>query len=71
MAENRKRWTPGEDALFRGMVEANIRPEIIAAKLNRTVHALKVRAYSIGLPLKWFRLRNTNDRPPPALNRHQ
>jgi hypothetical protein len=30
-------------------------PEIIAAKLNRSVHAIKLRAYTIGLPLKWFR----------------
>jgi hypothetical protein len=33
------RWTPQEDALFRQMAEANVRPEIIATKLNRTVQA--------------------------------
>ena len=37
--------------------EANVRPEIIAIKLNRTVHAVKARAYVIGLPLKWFKLK--------------
>ena len=47
------RWTPQEDALFRQMAEANVRPDIIAVKLNRTVHAVKARAYMIGLPLKW------------------
>jgi hypothetical protein len=53
------RWTPQEDALLRGMAEANTRPEIIAVKLNRTVHAVKARAYMIGLPLKWFKLKAT------------
>jgi hypothetical protein len=49
------RWTPKEDNLFRKMAEANIGPEIIAAKLNRSVNTLRVRAYTIGLPLKWFK----------------
>jgi hypothetical protein len=58
MVESRSnRWTPQEDDLFRRMAEANIRPELIAAKLNRTVHAVRARAYAIGLPLKWFRLK--------------
>jgi hypothetical protein len=39
------------------MAEANTRPELIAAKLNRSVHATKARAYAIGLPLKWFKLK--------------
>jgi hypothetical protein len=46
---------PKEDELFRRMAEANIRPELIGAKLNRSIHALKARAYTIGLPLKWFK----------------
>jgi hypothetical protein len=50
-----KRWTPSEDDLFRKMAEANIRPELIAEQLNRSVHAIKARAYMIGLPLKWFK----------------
>jgi hypothetical protein len=41
------------------MAEANTRPEMIAAKLNRSVHAVKARAYTIGLPLKWFKLKAT------------
>ena len=58
MAENRSsRWTSEEDELFRRMAEANTRPELIAAKLNRSVHAIKARAYTIGLPLKWFKLK--------------
>jgi len=51
------RWTPREDDLFRRMAAANTRPELIAAKLNRSVHAIKARAYAIGLPLKWFKLK--------------
>jgi hypothetical protein len=58
MVESRSnRWTPQEDDLFRRMAEANIRPELIAEDLNRSVHAIKARAYMIGLPLKWFRLK--------------
>ena len=35
--ENRNnRWAPEEDDLFRKMAEAGIRPEVIAAKLNRS-----------------------------------
>jgi hypothetical protein len=51
------RCTPHQDALLRRMAEANVRPDIIAVKLNRTVHAVKARAYMIGLPLKWFKLK--------------
>jgi hypothetical protein len=46
-----------EDDLFRKMAEANTRPEMIAEELNRSVHAIKARAYTIGLPLKWFKPR--------------
>jgi hypothetical protein len=53
MVETRSnRWTPREDDLFRRMVDANIRPEVIAEKLNRAVHAIKAPAYMIGLPAK-------------------
>ena len=51
------RWTPAEDDAFRKMAEANNRPELIAKALNRSVHAVKARAYAIGLPLKWFKLK--------------
>jgi hypothetical protein len=58
MTENRtNRWTPEEDDIFRGMAEANIRPEIIAARLNRSIHAVRARAYAIELPLKYFKLK--------------
>jgi hypothetical protein len=51
------RWTPQEDALLRRMTEANTRPEVIAAKLNRSVRAIKACSYMIGLPLKWSKLK--------------
>jgi hypothetical protein len=58
MIESRiRRWTLQEDALFREMAEASTSPEIIATKLNRSVHAIKARAYTIGLPLKWFKVK--------------
>lgn len=49
------RWTHGEDALFRRLAETHTDPEIIAAKLNRPVVALKTRACALGLPRKWFK----------------
>jgi hypothetical protein len=58
MVESRgNRWTPQEDDLFREMAEASTHPEIIATKLNRSIHAIKARAYVIGLPLKWFKVK--------------
>jgi hypothetical protein len=51
------RWTPQEDALVRRMAEANTRPEVITAKLNRSDRAIKARSYMIGLPLKWSKLK--------------
>jgi hypothetical protein len=57
MGETRgSRRTPKEDNLFRKMADANIGPEIVAAKLNRSVNTLRLRGYTIGLTLKWFKL---------------
>jgi hypothetical protein len=56
-ATRSNRWTPSEDDAFRKMAEASIPPEVIAAELKRSVHAIKARAYAIGLPLKWFKLK--------------
>ena len=44
------------DDHFRRMAKSDIRSELIAAKLNRSRHAIKPRAYAIGLPRKWFGL---------------
>jgi hypothetical protein len=56
MVETHSRpWTPEEDDLFRRSAEETVSLESIAAKLKRSVHAIKVRAYAIGLPLKWFK----------------
>jgi hypothetical protein len=41
MIENRRnRWTPIKDDAFRKMAAANLRAEVIAAKLIRSVHAV-------------------------------
>ena len=48
-------WTRADDEIFREMVEANAPPDIIAGRLNRSVDAIKRRAYVIGLPRKWFK----------------
>jgi hypothetical protein len=45
-------WTPKEDNLYRKMVEANMGPDTIAAKPNRPIQTLRIRAYRIGLPVK-------------------
>jgi hypothetical protein len=55
------RWTPAEDNAFRKVAQANIHTELIAAKLNRSVRAIKARAYAIG---RVFRHRTRC--PPPA-----
>jgi hypothetical protein len=50
-------WTPQEDDLFRRLAEENVGAETIAEELKRSVAALRARAYAIGLPLKWFKLK--------------
>jgi hypothetical protein len=45
------------DELFRRMAKADVRSELIAAKLNRSRHTIKPRAYAIGLPRKWLELK--------------
>jgi hypothetical protein len=57
MADPSNRWTPEEDDLFRTLADANTCPEMVAAKLMRSVRDIKARAYPIGLPLKWFKLK--------------
>ena len=57
MIRGSRRWTSQEDDLFRSMAEAGARPELIAAKLKRSVPAIKTRAYAIGLPLKWYKMK--------------
>jgi hypothetical protein len=48
MVETRNnRWMPPENDLFGKMAEANILPELIAARLNRSVRDIKTRSYMI------------------------
>jgi hypothetical protein len=44
-----KKWTPEEDALLRSLVEAGTRPLLVAAKLKRSVDAIRGRAQILGL----------------------
>jgi hypothetical protein len=61
MVESRgNRWTPQEDDLFRRMAEANFRPALITAK-QICPRGQGARAYAIGLPLKWFRLKEKGE----------
>ena len=54
-AKCRSRWTAAEDELFHRMIEMKVPAETIALQLRRSVDELRVRAYVIGLPLKWFK----------------
>jgi hypothetical protein len=76
MVETHSRpWTPQEDDLFRRLADENIGAETIAEELKRSVPALRARAYAIGLPLKWFKLKREAagvppiDPPPPVQRR--
>jgi hypothetical protein len=46
------KWTPEEDETLRNLVIANASIYSIAAKLKRSVPAIKGRAHVLGLPLK-------------------
>ena len=48
-------WTRHDDEAFRGLVEAHVPAEEIAAKLHRSIETLRQRGYVLGLPRKWFR----------------
>ena len=50
-----RQWSSTEDEEFRSLVAENMPPEFIARTLNRSTQALKLRAYVIGLPRKWFK----------------
>jgi hypothetical protein len=57
---NKTAWTSEEDNLFRELADMQIAPEIIATKMDRSVQALKTRAYTLGLPRKWFKRKPEN-----------
>jgi hypothetical protein len=47
------------------LADENIGAETIAEELKRSVPALRARAYAIGLPLKWFKLKREAAGVPP------
>jgi len=51
----RANWTRQEDERFWDLVAAGAATETIAAALKKTNAELRRRAYTLGLPLKWFK----------------
>jgi hypothetical protein len=47
-------WTQTQDDLLRQLVDDVAPPQLIAARLNRTVTEIRRRGDAIGLPLKWY-----------------
>jgi hypothetical protein len=50
------RWTPEEDALLKSLIEANTSIHLIAAKLKRSVSAIRARASILHIPMKRVRV---------------
>jgi hypothetical protein len=42
--DNNRKWTPDEDALLKSLIEANMSAHLVAAKLKRSVPAIRYRA---------------------------
>jgi hypothetical protein len=58
------KWTPAGDETLRNLVIANASVYSIAAKLKRSVPAIKGRAHNLGLPLRRVeRMRRGSARP--------
>jgi hypothetical protein len=51
------KWTPGEDARLKSLIEANTSAHFIAAKLKRSVNAVKARAQVLNISMKRVRVR--------------
>ena len=57
MPENgNNKWTPEEDARFKSLVEASTSVHLIAAKLKRSVYAIRTRASILNIPIKRVRV---------------
>jgi hypothetical protein len=52
MKNRRNPWTPEEVDRLRTMLEANSSIHLIAAKMKRTVHAVKGRVHLMGISLR-------------------
>jgi hypothetical protein len=49
------KWTPEEDALLKSLIEANTSIHLIAAKLKRSVCAIRTRGSILNIPMKRVR----------------
>jgi hypothetical protein len=50
------KWTPDEDALLKSLIEANTSVHLIAAKLKRSVPAIRARASILNILMKRVRV---------------
>jgi hypothetical protein len=50
------KWTPEEDALLKSLIEANTSIHLVAAKLKRSVGAIRARASMLNILMKWVRI---------------
>ena len=53
---NNNKWTPEEDARLKSLIEANTSIHLIAAKLKRSVPAIRSRASILNILMKRVRL---------------
>jgi hypothetical protein len=53
---NNRKWTPDEDALLKSLIEANVSAHLIAAKLKRSVPAIRYRASILNILMKRVRV---------------
>ena len=57
MPENsNNKWTPEEDARLKSLIEANTSIDLIAAKLKRSVPAIRARAQVLNILMKRVRV---------------
>jgi len=51
------KWTPEEDVRLKSLIEANTPVHLVAAKLKRSVSAIRARASLLNIPMKRVRVR--------------
>ena len=57
MIRRSRPWTPEDEKLLRELVEGGASVTLVAAKLNRTITAIQVRAKLMRLPFRKVRLK--------------
>jgi hypothetical protein len=51
-ASKGRAWTAEDDASLKSLIEASVSFDIIAAKMKRTTHGVKRRAFALGISTK-------------------